>query len=747
MIWQKLRGMTLKELSAEVFLRLRRQASQTYHRAVDDIGKSFLSDDELALALNSASVAQVASQIRAGQMPPLTFGLGDLAKTAAFIAQHLPDTIEQTRREADDILKHRLLIFNRALDFGEVINWHCDIETGTRWPLLHHTLMPIAPGKRADVRAVWELNRLHHLVTLGRAYALTGDERYTTEFIAQLTSWCDLNPPRFGINWTVAMEVGIRAVNLVAALNLFRASPLLTDVVMAVGLKTLLSHGRFIRANLEFSHRVASNHYLSDLIGLFAIGSTFPCFKESKSWVKFSAKELLKQFDKQVLEDGVDFEASIAYHRLVTEIFLLFFTLGKANDVALPDASWRKFQAMFAFVRAYLKPDQTAPLLGDCDDGRLLKFTERRSVDHAYLLSIAAVLFDEENFKPTNHIDAEALWWFGADGVKKFEELPVTDHAPTSQAFNEAQIFIQRKASLYAIMDCGDHGANGRGSHAHADALSFELFAYGQTFLRDPGTYVYTASKRWRHLFRSTAYHNTVRIDRQEISELNQDQPFALGTNVLPKINAWESTAQRDVLDAEHYGYRRLAEPVTHRRKITFEKRYGYWLFEDMFTGVGEHLFEFFFNCDAGLQVELQENQVVRIKGESAALMIVPVINISNHPGHLANEGTGDHRGSPLDVGATTEGRPYKLSKIDQSLNNETNQPTQDSPFAQWNYEILKSCRWVSPSYRTRLRSSGIIYRLRKRVPFMSAFALIPFRFDDRKRAQEIISRFAFRKT
>jgi hypothetical protein len=81
----------------------------------------------------------------------------------------------------------------------------------------------ISPG--ADVRVVWELNRLHHLVTLGRAYLLTGNERYTEEFLLQLASWYEANPPNFGANWVTAMEAGIRAVNITIALAMFRFSP------------------------------------------------------------------------------------------------------------------------------------------------------------------------------------------------------------------------------------------------------------------------------------------------------------------------------------------------------------------------------------------------------------------------------------------------------------------------------------------------------------------------------------------
>jgi hypothetical protein len=702
-VYEKARGLTLLELSAEASLRLRRKAAETYRRAFEDIKDSYITDRQLARALQSLSVSQVAGQIRTGNLVHLTTGLADLDRTAATIKRTYPEAVEQTLREAEAICDHRLIIFNRLLDFGGLIDWHCDIEAEVRWPLLHHLRTPIAQGKLADVRAVWELNRLHHFVSLGRAYAFTRNERYSAEFIAQLTSWCEANPPRFGINWTVAMEAGIRAVNLTAALELFRASPLLSDVVIELILKTLLAHGRFIRANLEFSHRLSSNHYLADLIGLFAIGATCPFFKEASAWLKFSTKELLAQFRQQVLDDGVDFEASIGYHRLALEIFLLFFTLCETSGIELPAGFRQKLEAMFDFVGAYVKPCGEAPLIGDADDGRLLKFTERPATDHDYLLSIAAVLFNHEKFKRTDRMDEEALWWCGAKGLQKFEQLPLSQQPPGSQAFPKAQIFIQRKDSLYAIIDCGDHGAKGRGSHAHSDALSFELAAYGQTFLRDPGTYVYTASKRWRHLFRSTAYHNTVRIDRQEISEIDMHQPFALGRNVLPKINSWQSDEERDVLDAEHYGYHKLEAPITHRRIILLNKKEEYWLVEDRFTGSGHHLFEFFFTLDAGLQITTEADDRVLVKSETAGLAIVPVYN------------------------------RIPIRDWQSESGSEANR----------HLEIKKSCRWISPSYRTRLRSSGIIYRLQQSVPFIHSFALIPFRLDDEERARKRFAWFA----
>lgn len=682
--------MTLGELSAEALLRLQRKAAKSYRRRVDRIETSYISSEELARSLYPASLAQVVAMVREGKTPPLTKGLTDLPRTATLIKEHLPESVAETIRQAEAITRHEITIFERTFNFGATIDWHTDIETGVRWSLEHYTRVLLIKGKLSDVRAVWELNRLHHLVTLGRAYALTTDERYAAEFVAQIISWNEANPLRFGVNWTVAMEVAIRAVNLIAALQLFIASPHLTDEIIELILKMLLAHGRFIRANLEHSYRLSSNHYLADLLGLFVIGATQPHFRESADWLRFSTAEFIKEMPKQVLADGVSFEASIGYHRLALEIFMLFFTLSSALHITLSVEISRRLEAMFDFVRAYLKLDGTAPIIGDADDGRIVKFKERVAIDHSYLMAMAALLFKKERFKTSKLIDEEAIWWFGADGVKTFEQLPIAESSPSSQAFREAQIFIQRQDSLYSIIDCGNNGIGGRGSHAHSDALSFELCAFGQTFLRDSGTYIYTGSKRWRHLFRSTAFHSTVRIDRQEISEINFEQPFALGTNVLPKINGWQSDIERDILDAEHNGYTRLANPVTHRRILTFEKAAGFWILEDRFSGEGNHLFEIFFNFDAGIKVSLAEQNRIVAEGVKTRLTIVPMSNL---------------------------------------------------PF-----ERKVTRRFVSLSYRTRRPSSGIMYRLRADVPCRSVMLLIPFRAGDEARIEDISSRYIERE-
>ena len=109
-------------------------------------------------------------------------------------------------------------------------------------------------------------------------------------------------------------------------------------------------------------------------------------------------------------------------------------------------------------------------------------------------------------------------------------------------------------------------------SHRHNDALSVEVSACGRAFIVDPGSYVYTADLHERHLFRSTAYHSTVQIDDVEQNTIREDAPFVIGDEARARVSLWESTPERDRIVAEHSGYERLAEPVRHRRAITFHK-------------------------------------------------------------------------------------------------------------------------------------------------------------------------------
>jgi uncharacterized heparinase superfamily protein len=157
--------------------------------------------------------------------------------------------------------------------------------------------------------------------------------------------------------------------------------------------------------------------------------------------------------------------------------------------------------------------------------------------------------------------------------------------------------------------------------------LSFEVSAGGRAFIVDPGTFVYTADLRERHRFRSTSYHSTIEIDDEEQQTIREAYPFVIGDEAIVRVLLWESTAEQDRIVAEHSGYERLVQPVTHRRAITLHKPERWWLVEDELTGNGEHKITARFHFDAGLEVKpFESNAVIAIDVTSgAALLVCPL--------------------------------------------------------------------------------------------------------------------------
>jgi hypothetical protein len=422
------------------------------------------------------------------------------------------------------------------------------------------------------------------------------------------------------------MEVALRATNLLAAFRLLKDSRALDADALGFALALFNEHGAHIRRNLEFSHIRTSNHYLSDVAGLFWLGVCLPELAKADAWRAFGLRELLRELDAQVLADGADWESSTGYHRFVTELFLASFVLARENGIEVEERHWRRLRTMLEYVRAYLRPDGLAPLVGDADGGRFLPVTHRASDDHAYLLAVGAALFDEPRFKLDGAPPPELFWLAGADGLRRFDALHAGP-APASQAFPEAGSYVLRAGEDYLLLSASGAGLGGRGSHAHNDALSVEVSAGGACFVRDPGTYVYTADPRARSLFRSTAYHSTVEVDGLEQNTTDERLPFVIGDEARPRLLRWEDDAARTLVSAEHEGYARLPDgPVTHRRTVVFDKPRRLWLIEDALAGRGRHAFRFRFHFAAGVRAVVRADRTVEVCDTitPARLFIVP---------------------------------------------------------------------------------------------------------------------------
>jgi hypothetical protein len=595
------------------------------------------------------SPADLLSHFRKRSKPAFLPGF-ELAETTVVRQRDLfADETERLIESARMITReHRwcLLGFGEK-EFGPKLNWHRDPLSGRIWPLNYHADIPLWHNDGSDVRVLWELNRLAHLITLGRAYMLTSEEALTTEFFAQLEGWREQNPVGRGANWSCAMEVGLRAMNLLAAFSLFRNSPALNEERLLMLLTMFDQHGAHIRRNLEFSHLATSNHYLADVAGLLWLGIMLPELSNAEEWRTWAFNELLGEMDRQILPDGADYEGSTGYHRFVLELLLYSLVLCRANEIQLEDKYWRKLHAMLNYLRHSLRPDGFAPLIGDTDGGQVLPIVSRAANDHAYLLALGAAVFKDAQFKlPQFEMPQELLWILGETGLRDYQQLASSHEGPSSQAFPDAGTYVLRHEDLFLLFNANGAKHGRLTSHQHNDLLSVEISVCGRAFIVDPGSYVYTADLHERHLFRSTAYHSTIEIDDTEQQTIPENAPFETGGEARARGLVWESTTERDRVVAEHSGYERRPKPVRHRRAITFDKSNRWWLIEDDLVGKGEHRIAARFHFDTGLEVSLcDNNSVMACEKVTGACLIVSSLDLDRPP-ELEPQFTSRHYGS-----------------------------------------------------------------------------------------------------
>jgi hypothetical protein len=546
-----------------------------------------------------------------------------------------PRNCERTIEKADKICQHKYdLLGSGEVFIGEDINWSKDFKSGFVWNMkFYKRIREINLSDLSDIKVPWELSRFHQGVTLGKAFWYTGDEKYAKEFFSEFESWYEQNPPMYGVNWSSTMDVAIRAINLIWSAQFFRDSELITGEFKNKFVKSMLSHGKYIMSNLEYSKRlingrylsVNGNHYVSNLVGLVYLGVMFPFLKVSRKWIKKGATELLKELELQVYGDGVCHELSISYHRLVLEMYLSAFMLLKKAGIGIPEAAMQTVERMIEFVASYTKPDGQCPIIKDADNGRLHVLDDTAEFnDHRYLLCIGAILFERPDFKAQSRkFWEEAFWLLGAESEEKFRSIPEMSFSPRSKAFRDAGYYALRDHDYYMLVTCSDVGMRGFGGHSHNDCLSFELFAGDKAFIVDPGSYVYSSSPKWRNLFRSSAFHNTATLDGKEINRIKEDRLFYLENDAVPFLSNWKSEKQFDFLEVSHNGYNRLEDPVIHKRSITFEKEAKFWIIQDYFYGNANHKIEIFFHFAPKLDLQrIGKHITTCAKGFNIALLL-----------------------------------------------------------------------------------------------------------------------------
>lgn len=500
----------------------------------------------------------------AGQPWPPVLDLCDVATGSWPGDAHRQPWLAALLEEADSVARNRLSFFNlREHHLGDPIDWRRDHSLGVSSPRGFAPAIDYRDVRTAgDCKLVWEPSRCHQFVVLGRAYRASGEQKYAEALAQQFKSWLDANPFGYGMNWRSPLELAIRVINWVWALDLVRDCEAFDEELRHRILHSAHLHMWEIARKYSRASS-ANNHAIGEAAGVFVGASYFEGFDRSKEWREQARAILEREIQRQTYADGVNKEQAFSYHLFVTHFFLLCGTVARKRNEDFTPRYWQTLGKMLDFVAA-INAGGRPPMYGDCDDAKVLDLGSDHT-DLSGILACGAALFERADWKAqAAKWPQHAEWLLGASGRQAFDGLAANRVNPTSRAFPDAGIYLLHNGDVSVTFDCGELGFGSIAAHGHADALSVTLRVGGEDVLVDPGTYDYFTHPEWRDYFRSTRAHNTVEVDGCDQSEMLGK--FLWGKRAKARCVAWEPDKRR--VCGEHDGYTRLPQPVTHRRTV-----------------------------------------------------------------------------------------------------------------------------------------------------------------------------------
>lgn len=491
-------------------------------------------------------------------------------------------------------VKNSIEVANQVSENNFLFRYYWDMEK-TNIPHQFEGEIDWTAIPNGDEEWCFMLNRHRFWVDLGKAYWLTGKEKYAKKFVNQATHWIDNNPLKDELkrlSWR-RIEAGIRCENWIKTFEYVKHSKHVTPTFLAKFLNSLHEHATYLNSSFSnFSQ--TSNWGVLEYQGVFNVAHFLTEFKSAKTWQKSALDRLTTCINLQILPDGTQWEQSPMYHNEVFHCYMNVNLLAQQNHIKLPEVIVQKTKAMAYANIKWQKPNYHQPLLGDSDD------TDLRGI-----LTLAAHLYQDPVIKSRAfpELDYETFFLLGKQKGEQYKNLNSETPDFLSVFQQSSGDFYMRtsweKDATYSSLHLKKLGCG----HGHDNILHFTIFANNRNYLIDSGRYTYVDND-WRELFKSSISHNTLGVD---------DLPNTIYKDSW--INSFEARSQCvytiagsdfDYGEAENTAYERFDDPVSMKRRLLFLKP-NVWLVFDSFSTKGEHKFSQYFNFP-NKEIKIEKN-------------------------------------------------------------------------------------------------------------------------------------------
>jgi hypothetical protein len=446
-------------------------------------------------------------------------------------------------QEADEILAGKFRRFG-----GELV----EIKLTGDWKSAHWTEFETGRIKlEGDIKLLWEPARFGWAFTLGRAYHITQDEKYSEAFWKYFEIFTEAHPVNVGPHWMNGQEVALRLLAFTWALHIFPAA----ENQKTQLLEAITRHASRITPTLVYARAQNNNHLVTESAALYTAGLLF----KNEAWHTLGWKWLNWAFQHQISGYGEYIQHSVNYHRVMLQMALW---INFIKQDAFPARTLESLSRASHWLFSLLDSETgTTPNLGSNDGALILPLSICRYEDYRPTVQASARAFLGTSLK-SGAWDEPALWLnlpASERVVSPDEYLTDNVHGKNSWAYLRASTFKSRLG--------------------HADQLHLDLWWRGLNIAQDAGTYLYNADFPWNNSLVATRIHNTVTVDGAD--QMDRAGRF-LSVNWFNAYSKNILAADEDILSCAEAHYRAV-HPYKHTRTVT-AYRDERWTIHDVLT-------------------------------------------------------------------------------------------------------------------------------------------------------------------
>ncbi|AXT51715.1 heparinase [Aquimarina sp. BL5] len=461
----------------------------------------------------------------------------------------------------------------------------------THWKLPFNYLN----GKPVNAYALRHLARQHKMVDIGFQYHYSNQDttllRYFTNQMQSLNQALEQEKYEKIVDGNGVYEAfrsGYRVLNWFRIHAMFLSQKHYSDADQLRTIATLLQHGAHLfEKNAAFK---SGNHQTRGLSALAIISILLRDFVDTDKWYTHSMTLLKEHLDKEINEDGFQFERSVHYHMSDINNYYYIYQLAKISDIKIDQLWTNRLKSLFITLSKIAYPDTSAPVLQDDTD---IPWAEKNDISAT--LTLGYLLFEDPliGYFAKNTVDATTYWFLNQQQLNLLKNIQKQAPKFRSSTFPETGYYIMREGWDHQdnMMIISSGLDDKKPDHQHGDMLGIQAMANGHVILPN---YQVRYSLKDLELFKNSMVKNVALVDDELQGKEYTSNKGGSGFGKFkllpkPKTIAWKSTDDLDVFMGSHNGFENIG--VRYSRQIVYIKN-DFWIIKDNFNSKKAHSYK-----------------------------------------------------------------------------------------------------------------------------------------------------------